>query len=147
LPFAVDATILQRRINPEQTARFELRFTWQGEEAVEYRFGNYIPFGEPKYSEEPPGLIVTHGEKARQNDRTWLPETDDGGYVGGPQASASRELAPGESVAGTWMVWGDPREVSHIEPDSYRFEDKTVPSEDEDGEVVTWTFTTAIEKR
>ena len=49
-PLAWEATVLQRRINSDQTAEFELRVTWQGEETVEYRFGSTIPLGDPKYS-------------------------------------------------------------------------------------------------
>ena len=56
--FSVDATILQPVIDPERTAEFELRVTWQGEDTVEYRFVSSIPFGEPKYSEDPAGLII-----------------------------------------------------------------------------------------
>ena len=52
-PFAWEATVLQRRINSDQTAEFDLRVTWQGEETVEYRFGSTIPLGDPKYSESP----------------------------------------------------------------------------------------------
>jgi hypothetical protein len=58
---------------------------------------------------------------------------------------AYRELAPGESAGGTVTVWGDPRVVSHVEPGSYRFAEKTTPVED--GDTFTWAFATTIEER
>jgi hypothetical protein len=144
--FSVDATILQPVIDPERTAEFELRVTWQGEDTVEYRFGSSIPFGEPKYSEDPAGLIILSNPQPRRNDRTWLPKTDnEDGYVSNSDAMGTRELAPGEDAAGTWKVWGDPSEVSHIEPGTYRFEEKTTPVRG--GRTLTWEFTTTIEER
>lgn len=144
-PISVEVSRNQRLINPGQTASFDLRLTWRGDDPVTYRFGSNIPFGEPKYSDEPAGLILLNRYRDRQNDQTWLPKTGENGHVGGPQSSKSRELSPGESVAGTWHVWGDPREVSHIEPGNYRFEDKTTPRPD--GPTYSWEFTTRIEQR
>jgi len=144
-PIAVDATIIQRFINPDRTAEFDLRITWQGEEPVRYRFGSTLPLGDPKYSDEPPGIILIATDHPRQNDRTWLPKTGGDGYVDGSDVMRSRELAPGESAGGTVTVWGDPREVSHIEPGSYRFEEKTTPVKD--GDTFTWEFATTIEER
>lgn len=144
-PFAWEATVLQRRINTEQTAEFEFRVTWQGEETVEYRFGSTIPLGGPKYSEAPAGLILTANDRPRQNERTWLPETGGDGYVDGSNVMQYRELSPGETAGGTVSVWGDPREVSHIEPGTYRFEEKTTPVRG--GDTYTWEFTTTIKKR
>ena len=144
-PFAWEATVLQRRINPEQTAEFELRVTWQGEETVEYRFGSTIPLGGPKYSEAPAGLILIANDHPRQNDRTWLPKTGGDGHVDGSNVMRYRELSPGETAGGTVSVWGDPQEVSHVEPGTYRFEEKTTPVRG--GDTYTWEFTTTIEER
>jgi hypothetical protein len=144
-PFAWEATVLQRRINSDQTAEFELRVTWQGEETVEYRFGSTIPLGDPKYSEEPDGLILIANDHPRQNDRTWLPKTGGDGHVDGSNAMRYRELSPGEAAGGTVSVWGDPQEVSHVEPGTYRFEEKTTPVRG--GDTYTWEFTTTIEER
>ena len=146
-PFAWEATILQRRINPDQTAEFELRVTWQGEETVRYRFGSTIPLGGPKYSEAPAGLILTANDRPRQNERTWLPETGGDGHVDGSNAMGYRELSPGETAGGTVSVWGDPQEVSHVEPGTYRFEEKTTPGRGGGGDTYTWEFTTTIEER
>jgi len=85
---------------------------------VRYRSGSSIPLGDPKYSEEPPGLILIGKDHARQNDRAWLPKTGGDGYVDASNAMAYRGLTPGESAGGTVTVWGDPREVSHIEPNT-----------------------------
>ena len=144
-PFAWEATVLQRRINPEQTAEFELRVTWQGEETVEYRFGSTIPLGGPTYSEAPAGLILIANDHPRQDDRTWLPKTGGDGHVDGSNVMRYRELSPGETAGGTVSVWGDPQEVSHVEPGTYRFEEKTTPVRG--GDTYTWEFTTIIEER
>ena len=146
-PFAWEATILQRRINPDQTAEFELRVTWQGEETVRYRFGSTIPLGGPKYSEEPAGLILIANDHPRQDDRTWLPKTGGDGHVDGSNVMRYRELSPGEAAGGTVSVWGDPQEVSHVEPGTYRFEEKTTPGKGGSGDTYTWEFTTTIEER
>ena len=146
-PFAWEATVLQRRINPEQTAEFELRVTWQGEETVRYRFGSTIPLGGPKYSEEPAGLIILANDRPRQNERTWLPKTGGDGHVDGSNVMGYRELSPGETAGGAVSVWGDPQEVSHVEPGTYRFEEKTTPGKGGSGDTYTWEFTTTIEER
>lgn len=142
--FLITAAVKQSLITPKQTARFELAVTWYGESSTTFKFGNSIPFSQPKYSSAPPGLLLLPpgGGVERQNDQTWLPKKTSSNTLGGPMVMVSREITYGETVRGSWDIWGDPRYVSHINSGEYQFENQI--DHDSTNCSIPWTLNVEI---
>lgn len=125
---SITSDIIEPDITAKKTAKFEIVVEWKGKEPIEYDYGNSIPFSEPKYSDEPKGVILLSSPNSyqRQNNKTWLPKTDDTGYVGGRPSAGSAKLSYGETISGKWEVWADPQNASFIKTGTYTFENADV---------------------
>lgn len=138
-PVSVTATATHSQITPEQTAQFEVTVTVERDGPVSLSFGNSIPFHAPK-SSSPPGVILLQGTQyERESSDTWvLGET-----IPRPQNQlALHNVSAGSSTTESWAVWGDPNEVSYIEPGTYEFNSEITV--DPPGESFRWTLSLTI---
>ena len=123
--FSVQTRIERAAITPDQTARFALTITSHLQE-TEFGFSNCIPFTCVTES-DPGGLLLLpyngwYGRSnrtpiERQTQSTWVPAPDQ--TLAAPDVVKGRTLNDGESLTRRWELWGDPNDVSYIEPGTY----------------------------
>ena len=139
--FTITPTVTHASITSDRTAQIELAVTWHGNKPTQVKFGNAIPFSYPQYSADPRGLLLLPADNGieRRNERTWIPKTGEDGLAA-PMVMYSPKLVSGETVTGTWELWGDPEEVSYIEPGTYHFENSLGVN----SKTIWWTLTMTI---
>ena len=141
--FTITPTVVHAPITPDRTAQIKLAVTWNGDDPTTFKFGNAVPFSYPQYSSDSRRvlLIPVDAGVERQNEQMWIPETGEDGLAA-PMVSKEVQLNPGETVANTWAVWGNPDEVSYVESGAYSFESSLKLSSS--NQPVSWTFSMSI---
>ena len=142
--FTITPAMTYASITAAQTAQFELVVVWHGDDPTQFKFGNAVPFSYPQYSADASGLFLLPADAGveRRNKQTWIPKIREDGLAA-PMVMYSPKLVPGETVTGTWELWGDPEEVSYIEPGTYQFKNSfLIEAHDEP---ISWTLTVTIE--
>jgi len=146
-PVSITPAVTEADITTESTAQFRLTVKATGDDRVSVQFGNQIPFSAPQRSTPPGILLLASGpEYARRNQRTWLPDTEEGDDIHPPSVVRGDDLAPGEAVAGPWEVWANPDHTSHIAPGTWEFESTLIFPRESANENVDWVLSVTIEE-